>query len=107
MRSIVEIIKEVSARIGVAEHAKFHRDDNLKNLQPHMALVGGVEQPQAQRWLDAPFRSEPWPPAANVSSDQYAYSDATEDSGVFLNVDRGSDDNSPEAKSRYDFLGSL
>jgi hypothetical protein len=46
MRSSVEIIKEINALIDVAEHTKFH-DYHLKNLPPHMALVGGVELPHA------------------------------------------------------------
>lgn len=37
----------IELKIEVAEDAKFH-DYNRKNLQPHMALVGGVELPHAQ-----------------------------------------------------------
>jgi ABC-type transport system substrate-binding protein len=40
----------IKLKIEVAEHGKFH-DYNLKNLQPHIALVDGVELPHAQLWL--------------------------------------------------------
>jgi peptide/nickel transport system substrate-binding protein len=69
MVMIQEHLKRVGIelKIEVAEHAKFH-DYNLKNLQPHMALVGGVELPHAQLWLDARFRSTSLPPGSNFSN---------------------------------------
>jgi peptide/nickel transport system substrate-binding protein len=57
----------IELKIEVAEHAKFH-DYNLKNLQPHMALVGGVELPHAQLWLDERFQSKSLPPGSNFSN---------------------------------------
>jgi ABC-type transport system substrate-binding protein len=41
----------IELKIEVAKHGKFH-DYNLKNLQPHMVLVDGVDLPHAQLWLD-------------------------------------------------------
>jgi peptide/nickel transport system substrate-binding protein len=57
----------VELKIEVAEHAKFH-DYNLKNLQPHMALIGGVELPHAQLWLDERFNSKALPPGSNFAN---------------------------------------
>jgi peptide/nickel transport system substrate-binding protein len=69
MVMIQEQLKQVGIelKIDVAEHAKFH-DYNLKNLQPHMALVGGVELPHAQLWLDERFNSKALPPGSNFSN---------------------------------------
>jgi ABC-type transport system substrate-binding protein len=45
----------IELKIEVAKHGKFH-DYNLKNLQPHMVLVDGVDLPHAQLWLDERFQ---------------------------------------------------
>jgi hypothetical protein len=74
VRGIGETIKEINARMDVAEHAKSH-DHHPKNLPPHAALVGGVELPQAQLWLDARFQSTSSPPASNFSTYQHAQVD--------------------------------